>query len=76
MNDPKCTQCGSAELELGFLEDTGKVAKGYARWIPGPIERGFLGAAKVAGKPRWQVIAHRCMTCAHLELFANDHIGD
>jgi len=46
MKDAKCTQCGATGLESGFIEDTGKVAKGYARWIPGTIERGFMGEAK------------------------------
>jgi hypothetical protein len=71
---PKCTQCEATGLESGFIEDTGKVAKGYARWIPGAVEKGFMGAAKVSGKPRWQVQALRCPSCAHLELFASEQV--
>lgn len=72
--DMKCTQCGATGLESGFIEDTGESARGYARWIPGPLERGIFGGAKKMGKPRWQIDAYRCPQCAHLELFASQRV--
>jgi hypothetical protein len=70
MNDIKCTQCGAAGLEPGFVEDSGENAHGDARWIAGPLERGIFGIPKRMGRQRWQVDAFRCSQCAHLELFA------
>jgi DNA-directed RNA polymerase subunit RPC12/RpoP len=67
----KCTQCGATGLEPGFIEDSGEGSRGYARWIAGPLERGLLGGAKRKGRARWQIDAHRCPQCSHLELFAN-----
>ncbi|MBL1075000.1 hypothetical protein JK358_11405 [Nocardia sp. 2] len=66
---PHCTHCGSTDLEQGFIEDSGEHAKGYARWIPGPLEFGPLGGVKRWGKTRFAVVAYRCVVCAHLELF-------
>ncbi|MFJ6632691.1 hypothetical protein ACIQMR_15060 [Streptomyces sp. NPDC091376] len=66
----KCTQCGTTDLEPGFVEDAGEHSRGYARWIAGPLERGILGGAKRMGRPRWQIDAYRCPKCGHLELFA------
>lgn len=68
----RCTQCGTVGLEPGFVEDGGEHSRGYARWIAGPLERGLLGNAKRAGRPRRQIDAYRCPNCAHLELFATD----
>lgn len=68
----KCTQCGTVGLEPGFIEDAGENSRGYARWIAGRLERGVFGGAKRMGRPRWQIDAHRCPTCGHLELFARD----
>ncbi|MGH3392651.1 MAG: hypothetical protein ACRDOO_27610 [Actinomadura sp.] len=70
MNDLRCSQCGTTGLEPGFVEDSGEGSRGYARWIAGPLERGVLGGAKRMGRPRWQIDAHRCPQCSHLELFA------
>ncbi|MGW2564130.1 hypothetical protein ACWCXB_33925 [Streptomyces sp. NPDC001514] len=70
----KCTQCGRAGLEPGFIEDTGEHSRGYARWIAGALERGILGGAKRMGRPRWQIDAYRCPTCGHLELFARQPV--
>lgn len=70
MVEPKCSQCGSNDLEPGFIEDSGEGSRGYARWIQGPLERGPFGGAKRMGKQRWQVDVFRCRVCAHLELFA------
>jgi hypothetical protein len=70
MNDIKCTQCGATGLEQGFVEDASENGCGYARWIEGPLQRGLLGGAKKMFRPHWQIDAHRCPQCAHLELFA------
>ncbi|GAA1089768.1 MULTISPECIES: hypothetical protein [Kitasatospora] len=70
MENLKCTQCSAVGLEPGFVEDTGQSSYGYARWIPGVLERGIFGVAKRMGKPRWQVDAFRCPACGHLELYA------
>jgi hypothetical protein len=69
-----CTQCGLIGLETGFIEDSGEGSRGYARWIPGPIERGIFGGARRMGKPRWQINAYRCPRCGHLELFATSPV--
>ncbi|GAA3475187.1 hypothetical protein [Nonomuraea roseola] len=66
----RCTQCDSADLEPGFIEDSGEHSQGYARWIKGPLERGLFGGARRMGKTRWIVDAFRCVECSHLELFA------
>ncbi|MDF5756044.1 hypothetical protein [Spongiactinospora sp. TRM90649] len=65
----RCTQCDGQELEPGFIEDNGEASQGYARWIPGILERGLFGGARRMGKPRWIVDAFRCVRCSHLELF-------
>lgn len=70
MDNMSCTQCATTGLEPGFIEDAGEHSRGYARWIAGPLERGILGGAKRMGRQRWQVEAHRCPSCGHLELFA------
>jgi hypothetical protein len=67
----KCSQCNTVGLEPGFVEDSGEGARGYARWIAGPLERGVFGGAKRMGRQRWQIEAFRCPTCGHLELFAS-----
>lgn len=74
MDKTKCTQCGTVELEPGFIEDAGEHSRGYARWIAGPLERGIFGGAKRMGRPRWQIEAYRCPTCGHLELFARQTV--
>ncbi|MGA8115486.1 MAG: hypothetical protein WCA46_17625 [Actinocatenispora sp.] len=74
MNGLKCTHCGLVGLEPGFLEDSGESAKGFVRWIEGALERGLLGNAKRMGRPRRQVDAWRCPSCAHVELFAGDYL--
>ncbi|QLY32022.1 hypothetical protein [Nocardia huaxiensis] len=69
MNQPHCTHCGSTGLEPGFIEDAGEYAKGYARWIPGPLEFGPFGGVRRMGKRRFGIDAWRCTACSHLELF-------
>lgn len=71
MDTIKCSQCNTVGLEPGFVEDSGEGARGYARWIAGPLERGVFGGAKRMGRQRWQIEAFRCPTCGHLELFAS-----
>ncbi|MFF4586133.1 hypothetical protein [Streptomyces sp. NPDC001388] len=66
----RCSQCQGFDLEPGFVEDSGDHSRGYARWIPGALQRGILGNAKRFGRPRFQIDAHRCRACGHLELFA------
>ncbi|WP_340384166.1 hypothetical protein U5640_40205 [Streptomyces sp. SS7] len=66
----RCTQCQGFELEPGFVEDSGEHSRGYARWIPGPLQRGIFGGARRLGRPRFQIDAYRCRVCGHLELFA------
>ncbi|CAG6390808.1 hypothetical protein NMG29_10430 [Streptomyces cocklensis] len=65
-----CSSCGRDGLEPGFIEDAGEGARGYARWIAGPLERGIFGGARRMGKQRWQVEAFRCLACGHLDLYA------
>ncbi|MER7763951.1 hypothetical protein [Streptomyces sp. NPDC097619] len=66
----RCSRCGAAGLEAGFIEDSGQHSRGFARWIQGALERGPLGGARRLGRPRWEIEAFRCPHCAHLELFA------
>jgi phage FluMu protein Com len=71
MDNIRCTQCGAIGLETGFIEDPGtNGARGYSRWVAGPLELGAFGFAKLRGRTRWQIDAFRCPNCAHLELFA------
>ncbi|WP_411102912.1 hypothetical protein [Streptomyces sp. cmx-4-9] len=72
--DVRCTYCGAVGLEPGFVEDAGEGARGFARWIAGPLELGWLGGAKRMGRPRRRIDAYRCRQCGHLELFATDHV--
>jgi len=66
---PRCTLCGAEVLEDGFIEDGGQ-SHGYARWIPGPLERGIFGGAKRLGRERLVIRGKRCTECGHLDLFA------
>jgi len=68
--DIRCTQCGSTDLQPGFVSDFGQGARGYAQWVAGPLQKGLLGFAKIMGRPRQAVHALRCPRCSHLELFA------
>ncbi|TDB77615.1 hypothetical protein E1264_37370 [Actinomadura sp. KC216] len=70
MTELRCTLCGSTTMQEGFVEDSGQAARGFARWVAGPLERGLLGGAKLFGKHRLQIHAFRCANCTHLELFA------
>jgi hypothetical protein len=78
MADPHCSACQSVALEAGFVEDAGESSHGYARWIPGPVERGFFGGAKRMGKPRHAITAYRCTVCGHLDLYVapQGDVGD
>jgi hypothetical protein len=70
VNQLRCTHCGTVGLEPGYVEDTGRASFGFTRWVPGFLQRNGFGVAKGSGRPRWQIDAFRCPTCAHLELFA------
>lgn len=65
----RCTRCDYAPLEPGFVMDSGQAAQGYAQWVPGPLEHGVFGGAKLWGKARFQVDAWHCPRCHHLDLF-------
>jgi hypothetical protein len=65
----KCTYCGAAALEPGFVQDAGQNSPGYTNWVAGWLRKGFFGGAKVFGKPRLQIDAFRRVKCSHLELF-------
>jgi hypothetical protein len=69
-----CTACGNERLDEGFIEDAGQQSQGYARWIPGPLQRGPFGGAKRMGRPRMEILALRCQRCGHLDLFANQAV--
>lgn len=69
-----CSSCGRHGLEPGFIEDSGQGSRGYARWIAGPLKRGFLGGARLMGKQRWQIEAFRCPSCGHLDLYAREPV--
>ncbi len=65
-----CSRCGG-QLHPGFLEDRREGGSQVLAWIPGPIEKGLLGGAKVAFKDRYDVTAFRCNQCGHLDMFVN-----
>jgi predicted nucleic-acid-binding Zn-ribbon protein len=71
MTVKSCSSCGHEDLEPGFIEDTG-AHPGYGRWIPGKLETGLLGGAKLFGKERWDIHAYRCGNCGKLELYATE----
>lgn len=63
----KCQYCDGI-LQDGFLEDSTDGRSNVSRWIPGPIEKGILGSAKVWGKTRYDVVARACEKCGRIEL--------
>lgn len=70
-----CPSCGTVTtFEPGFIEDAGESSQGYARWIPGPLERGVFGGAKRMGKQRFAIETVRCPHCGYLTLFARDPV--
>ncbi|QIG46114.1 hypothetical protein G5V58_20120 [Nocardioides anomalus] len=64
-----CPHCQGTSFCEGFVEDMGQASQGYARWIPGPLERGLFGGAARFGKQRYPIAAHRCGRCGYLALF-------
>lgn len=71
----KCTYCGSAGLDIGFIRDSGQGSLGFTRWVEGALTRGSVfGGAKLMGKPQRQVEAFRCPRCGHLEMFATESV--
>ncbi|MFD8479981.1 hypothetical protein [Kitasatospora sp. NPDC059673] len=73
--DLRCTHCGNAGLDQGFVENDAQHSSGDARWVAGPLERGLFGGAKQWGRPHFQIDAFRCPHCGHLELFARQQLG-
>jgi phage FluMu protein Com len=71
VNQIRCSQCGTVDLEPGFVTDSGQGARGYTQWIAGLLETGTLGFARIRGRRRETVSAFRCPRCGHLELFAS-----
>jgi DNA-directed RNA polymerase subunit RPC12/RpoP len=71
VNQIRCSQCGTVDLEPGFVTDSGQGARGYTQWIAGLLETGILGIARIRGRRRETVSAFRCPQCGHLELFAS-----
>lgn len=70
MNDGRCTNCGNTGLEQGWMTDLGQGTKGFARWIPGPLERNIMGMAKFRRYRGLPIQGYRCRSCGHLDLFA------
>ena len=66
---PACSACGWEQVEEGFVDDSGVSSLGYARWIPGALQRGIFGGARRMGMPRFQIVAARCTRCSHLDLY-------
>jgi hypothetical protein len=66
-----CSQCGGTAFVAGYLGSSGPQDKGtYERWYDGALELGVFGGVKHAtSRARFQVVAHRCEQCDHLELF-------
>jgi hypothetical protein len=64
----RCAQCGSTFFEEGFVEDGGRGAPGFARWLPGPLTFGWFGRPKLPGR-RHRILAYRCTSCHHLALY-------
>jgi len=67
-----CSACGAESLEAGFIEDSGEGSPGFARWIPGALERGMFGGARRMGKQRFEVLAMACQRCRHLDLYVGN----
>ncbi len=72
MDSIRCTQCGTSQLEEGFVLDAGEGSRGYTRWVQGALEKGPLGNARRMGRTKRQIEAYRCPKCGHLELFATE----
>ncbi|GAA5143156.1 hypothetical protein GCM10023340_07950 [Nocardioides marinquilinus] len=64
-----CPGCRGTEFEPGFIDDD---RQGRIRWLAGPIERGPMGNARKLGRRKASVVAHRCVRCSRLELYASD----
>lgn len=73
MADPRCSACQAVGLEPGFVEDAGESSRGYARWIPGPLQKGPFGGAQRLGKQRRDIAAYRCGECGHLDLYVHQN---
>lgn len=70
----KCTHCDSADLETGFIFDSGQGPR-YGRWASGQLKLGSFGGAEHAWNiPKRQIDAYRCPQCGHLELSSTGEI--
>lgn len=69
-SSPQCAWCGERGFEPGFIEDTGQAARGFARWIPGEMQKGIFGGASRFGRERMDITGQRCLSCGYLALFA------
>lgn len=75
----KCTVCGGADLESGFLPDVGTAQTWVALWVAGEpsTKKGFWERVRSGGGVSMEEVdaraieAKRCKGCGHLELFAN-----
>lgn len=65
-----CPWCSGTNFEPGFVEDTGQSAQGFARWIPGEMNKGLFGGAQRFGRERIDITGQRCIACGYLCLFA------
>ena len=58
--------------EAGFIEDSGEGSPGFARWIPGALERGMFGGARRMGRQRFEVVAMACQRYRHVDLYVGN----
>ncbi len=69
MQPPKCARCG-AQMEEGFIPDTGHGSQGASIWVKGKPDMGFFGAVKTEGKEVHRTRTFRCVQCGSLEWYA------
>ena len=80
MTDPtppppsSCPNCGSADVETGYLVDVTKSGRVDLQWSAGTVHEAFLVGSRRAQEAR-EVVALRCTRCGRLELFALGRMG-
>jgi hypothetical protein len=47
---------------------------GTLRWIRTPVKRGIGGGVSLFGQQRHEILAYRCLTCSHLDLYVGDEL--
>jgi hypothetical protein len=67
----RCTYCGWAQLEEGFIRED---ARQYGEWLRGPLRFGSFGGVRYPKGRACVIGASRCARCSHLELFALDRL--